>query len=73
VVLGGRHCTVPQNALDHRIINAQTIQIRSQAPPESMPPVPEKSSTLQHVFHLSLVAGIQVERMSDRVGEDQLS
>jgi hypothetical protein len=49
------------------------IQIRSQATPESMPLVPEKSSTLQHVFHLSLIAGIKVERMSDRVGEDQLS
>ena len=71
VVLSGGNCTVAQNALDHRIINAQAVQIRRQAPAEPMPSMPADTSTLEHVFHFPLIASIQVERVSDRVREDQ--
>jgi hypothetical protein len=56
---------VPQNALDHRIIHAQAIQIRRQASAEPVPTMPEEPSTFEHVFHFPLIAGVQIERMSD--------
>jgi len=67
VVLGGCYRAVPQNALDHRIIHAKVIQIRRQAPAESMPSMPRDPGTLEHVFHFPLIASVQVERVSDCV------
>jgi hypothetical protein len=71
VVLGCCYGAVPQNALDHRVIHAKAVQIRCQAPAESMPSVPQDSSTLKHVFHFPLIVSIQVERVSDSVCKDQ--
>ena len=71
MVLGSCYRAVAQNALDHRIIHAQAVQIRRQAPTESMPSMPRDTSTLEHVFHFPLIASVQVERVSDCVREDR--
>jgi hypothetical protein len=52
VVLRGCYCAVPPNALDHRIIHAQAIQIRRQTSAEPVPTMP--GSTVQ--FALSKVS-----------------
>ncbi len=65
VVLSCCYRTVPQNPLDHRVIHAQAVQIRRQAPAEPVPAVPQKSRTLEHIFHFPLIASVQIERMSE--------
>ena len=42
-----------------------------QAPAEPMPSMPQDPSTSKHIFHLPLIAGVQVERVSDRVCKDR--
>jgi hypothetical protein len=61
VVLRDGYRAVPQNALDHRIMHAQAVQIRSQAPAEPMPSMPRDPSTFEHVLHFPLIASVQVD------------
>ena len=71
MVLGGRDCAVPQNTLDHRIIHPQAVEIRRQTPAEPMPSMPGHSSTSEHIFHLPLIASVQIKRVSNRICEDR--
>jgi len=50
MVLRGSYVTVAQNALDHRIIHANAVQIRRQAPAEAMPAVPGDAARLSTSF-----------------------
>jgi hypothetical protein len=59
MVLCGSYVTVTQNALDHRIIHADPVQIRRQASAEAMPAVPGDAGTLEHVLHFPLIARVQ--------------
>jgi hypothetical protein len=52
-------------AEDNRVIYAQAIQIRRQAPTKAVPTMPGNSGTLEHVLHFPLITGIQVKRISD--------
>src|SRR5712691_13056837 len=70
MVLRGSYVTVTQNALDHRIIHANAVQIRRQASAEAMPAVPGDAGTLQHVLHFPLIASVQVKRMPNRISEN---
>ncbi len=69
MILLGRYCAVAQNVLDHRIINAQAIQIRRQAPAEPVPTVPEESRPLEHIFHFPLVdVRVNLRRWAPQLG-----
>jgi hypothetical protein len=67
----GCYCAVPQDAVDDRIIDAQAIQIGRQTSAKPMPPVPQNPSFLEKVFHLPLVALIQIERSAHGICKDR--
>jgi len=71
MVLSCCNCAVSQDALDNRIIYTQAIQIRCQAPSETVPTMPRNPSTLEHILHVPLIASVQVERVPGRVCEDR--
>jgi hypothetical protein len=61
---------VPQDALDYRIIHTEAIQIRCQAPAETVPTVPFDSCALEHILHFPLITSVQIERMQDGISKD---
>jgi hypothetical protein len=64
---------VPQNALDHRIVNPKAIQVRSQSSAETVPTMPEYPGTSEYIFHFPLIARIQVKWVPRRVCKDRPS
>jgi hypothetical protein len=61
VVLRDLNRAVSQNPLDDGVVDSKAVQVRREPSTKAMPAMPGDSRTLQHIFHVALVAGIQIK------------